>query len=56
MGNEVLEFGNLWWELESGETYVIYVDYFGAHTQMTVETCLCRIPLWDRNHELLNRI
>lgn len=36
-GNEVEEVHNLWWEVESGETYVVHVHYLGGRTQqMTV--------------------
>ena len=53
-GNEVLDFGNqpLWWELSWDQPYVIYVDYFGARSQMTFEVRPCRIPLRDRSGEL----
>jgi hypothetical protein len=55
-GNEVLDFQNLWWEVESGETYVVRVDYEGTRTQqMTVQARRCRVPLRDLSRWRLNR-
>lgn len=48
--------GNGVWELDWGETYVIYVDYHGARTFIQLEVRRCRIALRDRSHELLNRV
>jgi hypothetical protein len=54
-GNEVVALRDLCWELEFGEEYVIYVDYFGAGMQMTVEARRCRLPLRDLSRAHLNR-
>ena len=58
-GNEILDFASHdsghWWRLESGETYVIYLDYVDAHSQMTVKFVRCREPLRDLGRALLNR-
>ena len=58
-GNEVMQLATdefvIWWKLESEETYVIYVDYFDAKTQMTVQVRSCRMPLRDRSRAMLNR-
>ena len=51
----VVELRNLWWELESREKYVVYVDYHGARKQMTLEARRCRIPLRDLSRARLNR-
>ena len=53
---EVVEYRKLWWELESREKFVVYVDYHGARKQMTLEARRCRIPLRDRSRELLDRL
>lgn len=55
VGNEVVALRDLWWELEFEEKYVLYVDYFGARTQMTVMARRCRLPLRDLSRALLNR-
>jgi hypothetical protein len=54
-GVEVVELRHQWWELEFGEKYVIYADYFGARTPMTVEARRCRLPLRDLSRSRLNR-
>jgi hypothetical protein len=53
--NALVELRDLWWELEFGEKYVIYVDYLGAGTQITVEARRCRLPLRDLSRARLNR-
>jgi len=58
-GNEILDFARHdaghWWRLESGNTYVISLEYVGARTQMTVKAVRCREPLLDLSRALLNR-
>jgi hypothetical protein len=59
-GHEVTELGEHekghWWILEPGVQYVIYADYFGARTMMTVMARRCRLPLRDMSRALLNMI
>ena len=56
-GGEICDLrSNSLWELEWGETYVIYVDYHGARTQMTLRAVRCRLPLRDLSRARLNRI
>jgi len=55
-GGEICEFrGPGVWELDWGETYVIYMDYHGARTQMTLKAVRCRLPLRDLSRARLNR-
>jgi hypothetical protein len=53
--NPLAELRHLWWELEFGEQYVLYVDYLGARTQMTLEARRCRLALRDLSRARLNR-
>ena len=53
--DEVVEYRNWWWELESGETFVIYIDNNGERKQMTLEARRCRLPLRDLSRARLNR-
>ena len=57
-GNEIVDCAqNGWrWRLDSGVTYVIFVDYHGARSQMTLKAVRCRIPLRDRSRELLDHL
>ena len=56
MEGAIYEFrGGGLWELEWGETYVIYADYHGARTQMTLRAVRCRLPLRDLSRARLNR-
>lgn len=55
-GGEICDLrSNSLWELEWGEKYVIYADYHGARTQMTLEVRRCRLPLRDLSRARLNR-
>ena len=57
VGNELHEFtGGGVWELEWGETYVLFVDYYGARSQMTLKAVRVRLPLRDMSRALLNRV
>jgi hypothetical protein len=56
IGAEVHEFGDRdVWELEWGVTYVIFVDYYGARSQMTPKAVRCLVPLRDLSRSWLNR-
>ena len=56
-GNELHEFiGGGVWELEWGETYVLFVDYYGARSQMTLKAVRVRLALRDMSRALLNRV
>ena len=58
-GNDILPFAQHdaghWWRLDSGETYVLYLDSDGARTQMTFKAVRCREPLREWGRALLNR-
>jgi hypothetical protein len=53
MGAEVQEFGGRGvWELEWGVTYVIFVDYHGDRSRMTLRAVRCRLPLRDVSYRI----
>ena len=56
MGAEVHEFGGFGvYELEWGVTYVIFVDYHGARSRMTLRAVRCRLPLRDVSYRINTR-
>jgi hypothetical protein len=56
MGAAVGEFGGRGdWELEWGVTYVIFVDYHGDRSRMTLRVVRCRVPLRDVSYRINTR-
>ena len=56
MGAEVHEFGGFGvYELEWGVTYVIFVDYHGDRSRMTLRVVRCRVPLRDVSYRINTR-
>jgi len=43
------------YELEWGVTYVIFVDYHGARSRMTLRAVRCRLPLRDVSYRMNKR-
>ena len=56
MGAAVQEFGGSGdWELQWGVTYVIFVDYYGDRSRMTLRVVRCRLPLRDVSYRINTR-
>jgi len=56
MGAVVQEFGGAGdWELQWGVTYVIFVDYHGDRSRMTLRVVRCRVPLRDVSYRINTR-